>query len=195
MAYNPPGICRIIGVAGSRRGVGATHFCILTANYLSGFLRKKTAVLEWNRHGDFERIERICTGKNKKETKFSVLDTDYYKCAGQNELITCMESGYHYIVIDFGRLTEENQGEFLRCEKRVLIGSFSEWQEEEFLLSLRNRKKAERGWIYAAAFGSAETRREVKRKLRIPVFSIPFIADAFTVTPIVLKFFREFFES
>ena len=193
--FYPPDTCRIIGVAGSAHGVGVTHFCISAANYLSSCLRKKTAVLEWNGHGDFEKMERACTGKNAEGKDFSVLDVSYFKDAGQEELVLCIESGYLYIVVDFGILTKEKQGEFLRCEKHVLVGSFSEWQEEEFLVYMKHQKGTEKGWIYAVSFGSMEMRREVTRKLKIPVLDIPFTVDAFTVTPIVLKFFQEFFEN
>ena len=47
---------RTIGIIGQGRGTGVTHFCILLANYLSGVKRKKTAVLEWNTHHDFEKM-------------------------------------------------------------------------------------------------------------------------------------------
>ena len=58
---------------------------------------------------------------------------------------------------------------------------------------LERGKEAERGWINAAAFGSGETRREVRKKLKIPVLEIPLSADAFTVTPDTLDFFQTFF--
>ena len=83
--------------------------------------------------------------------------------------------------------------EFARCGKRVLIGSFSEWQWETFWGWIERGRAAEKGWILAAAFGSGETRREVVRKLKIPVLEIPLSADAFTVTPGTLEFFQTFF--
>lgn len=192
--FSKPHTCRIIGVAGSRRGVGVTHFCILSANYLSGCMGKKTAVLEWNNNGDFERIEKICTGKRGKEKCFSVLDVSYYRNAGAAQLAECMASEYQYIIVDFGVYSEEKREELLRCGSRVLIGSFTEWQEEEFLHYLKKRSKGENSWIYAAVFGSGETRREVRKKMRASVLQIPYADDAFLITSVLFKFFRNFFE-
>ena len=48
----------MIGIAGSNVGVGCTHFSIMLANYLTGYLRRKAILLEFNESGDFERLER-----------------------------------------------------------------------------------------------------------------------------------------
>ena len=45
--------CRMIGIAGSNVGVGCTHFSIMLANYLTGYLRRKAILLEFNESGDF----------------------------------------------------------------------------------------------------------------------------------------------
>ena len=54
---------RTIGVMGCGRGVGTSHLAVALANYLTGVKRKKTALLEWNSHDDFQILERFA-GKN-----------------------------------------------------------------------------------------------------------------------------------
>ena len=45
----------VFGVVGSSHGVGVTYVSILLANYMTGIKNRKTAILEWNSNGDFDR--------------------------------------------------------------------------------------------------------------------------------------------
>lgn len=183
---------QVIGVAGTEKGVGVTHFCLMAANYLTCVAGEQTAVLEWNEDGDFIKLEKICKGQIEEKKPYHILGTSYYKNADMEELSQCLER-YSYILIDFGVIGVSNRTEFQCCKKRVLVGSFSEWQWETFWEFLKQEGISGRKWIYAAAFGSRETRKEVRRKLGIPVLEIPFSADAFSVTPGTLEFFQKFF--
>lgn len=186
-------ICQVVGIAGIRRGVGTTHLCVMAANYLSGYKRKKTAALEWNGHGDFERIERVCRGSSGEKESFSVLEVLYYKNAGQKQLADCLEAGIQYVIVDFGIYEESRRQDFALCGKRILVGSFTEWQEEEFLQILGRKDSWEKRWIYVSVFGSWQMKKEAGKKLRFPVLEIPYNSDAFTVTSDILPFFRKVF--
>lgn len=182
---------RMIGIGGIGHSVGCTHFAIMMANYLAGYQRKKTVLLEWNRSGDFERLEKICTGKNRSEKMFRVLDVQYYKNAGREELTEVLRNNVDEILIDFGAVKEEQLAEILRCEKQFLIGSFSEWQETCFRNFVHENGRGDKSWEYLAAFGSEETRREFRRRPGIFVERIPFSADAFSVTKECCSFFQK----
>lgn len=80
---------------GCGRGVGTSHLAVALANYLTGVKRKKTALLEWNSHDDFQILERFA-GKNgrreaagqkktersrNKSDRFRIMEVDYYKMA------------------------------------------------------------------------------------------------------------------
>ena len=94
------------------------------------------------------------------------------------------------ILIDFGTAAEGNMGEFWRCDRRFVVGSFSEWQQESFReFEMGNRVSGRKSWKSLAVFGSEETRREFKRRYRIETERIPFSADAFAVTEECGKFF------
>lgn len=183
-------IPRLIGIGGAGRRVGCTHFSIMMLNYLTGYKRRKAALLEWNPSGDFERVELICTGRSHGQKPYRVLEGDYFKAAGPRELAAAFRSNYDDILIDFGSLMETVSVEFLRCEKQFLIGSFSEWQEMEFREFVRKNNTGSSGWRYLAAFGSEETRREFKKRPGIFVERIPFSADAFSVTKEIGLFFE-----
>jgi len=174
---------RIIGIAGIGHSTGCTHFSIMLANYLAGFKRRRTALLEWNSSGDFEKLEKVCTGTVREKKPYRVLEADYYKHAGTGEMAKVLHEDYEDILMDFGVLTEENRAEFLRCEKQFLVASFSEWQQEKLREYAMERERAgKKSWKYLAAFGSEETRREFKRRYGIFAERIPFSADAFSVT-------------
>lgn len=159
-------------------------------NYLSGYRRRRAALLEWNPSEDFERVELICTGKSHEQKPYRVLEGDYYKAAGPRELAAAFQRNYDNILIDFGSLKEAVSVEFLQCERQFLIGSFSEWQETEFREFIRRNGTGVPGWSYLAAFGSEETRREFKKRPGVFVERIPFSADAFSVTEEVSRFFE-----
>lgn len=180
---------RLIGIGGTGEHVGCTHFAIMMLNYLAGFRRRKAALLEWNRSGDFEKIEIVCTGKSRVQKPYRVLEADYYKAAGPKELAEVLKQQYNDILIDFGRLDEVQLAEFLRCEKQFVIGSFSEWQESGFREFVRQNGTGKTSWSYLAVFGSEETRKEFMRRPGIFTRRIPFSADAFSVTKECGQFF------
>lgn len=182
---------RIIGIAGAGHSVGCTHFSLMMLNYLAGFQRRRSVLLEFNRSGAMEMLEKVCIGKNREEKFFRVLDADYCKCAGSRELAEALEKNYEDILIDFGSARDADWTEFLRCKKQFLVGSFSEWQQERFReFELQRRGTEKKSWKSLAVFGSEETRKEFRRRYRIDVERIPFSADAFAVTEECRKFFE-----
>lgn len=183
---------RSIGIAGVGHSVGCTHVSIMLLNYLAGFQRRKAALLEWNDTGDLEKIEKACTGVVREKKPYRVLDADYYKNAGPEEMACVLSKHYEDILIDFGVLKEKERAEFLRCEMQFVVASFSEWQQERFREFATEKDRAgKKSWTYLAAFGSEETRKEFKRRFGIFAERIPFSADAFSVTEECGIFFRQ----
>ena len=181
---------RLIGIGGIGPCVGCTHFAIMLLNYLAGYRRRKAALLEWNRSGDFEKLEKVCTGKIHVGKPFHVLDGIFYKAAGQLELEEVLNGNYDDILLDFGALNEEQFSEFLRCEKQFVIGSFSEWQEDAVREFARKHGAGKKSWTYLTVFGSEETRKEFMRRPGLVAGRIPFSADAFSVTKECSQFFE-----
>lgn len=181
---------RLIGIGGVSHGVGCTHVSVMLLNYLAGYQRRKAALLEWNDSGDFEKLEKICTGKIQEGAKFRVLDGDFYKAVNAEIFADVLQSNYQDILIDFGVLEKQRFSDFLRCEKQFVLGSFSEWQETAFREFVRKNAVDGNSWRYLASFGSEETRREFMRRPGVFVWRVPFSADAFSVTKECAHFFR-----
>ena len=85
---------RITGIAGAGRGVGVTHLALLAANYMQGVQGKRTAVLEWNDHRDFDRLGKMCTGQLKEADCYRIQQVDYYPRAEGGRLMECLAAGY-----------------------------------------------------------------------------------------------------
>lgn len=177
---------------GTGHCTGVTHYCILMANYLAGVLRKRVAVLEWNNHDDFERMEQFCMKKTDNQKPFELLEVHYYKSAGEEELVRCMELNYDKIIIDFGTSVGIGRMEYLRCDKKAVLMALSEWQIDaclEFALWVDDKQR--KNWGYFTVFGSEESRREIVKKLKIPLKRIPYSEDAFAVTGELMAYFKK----
>lgn len=183
----------VIGIIGTGRCVGVTHFAVMTAGYLSGVLRKKCAVLEWNRHGDFRSMRKACKKEKNPDDFYRILETDYYEGAGIETLLLCKKSGYQAVIVDYGTVKEGNLEEFLRCDRQFVLGSLSEWQMEAFLEFEDKGNKAEKSWETLVAFGSEEARKSMEKRLKFPVGRVPVSVDAFVVTGEAISFYQHFF--
>ncbi|MCI6887150.1 MAG: hypothetical protein MR868_07855 [Lachnospiraceae bacterium] len=184
---------RTLGMIGAGRGTGVTHLSVWTANYLTGVHRERTAVLEWNRHGDFAEMRRFCgaqlCGAGLKSCR--ILDAEYFPDAGSEELAFCMNEDYRRIIVDYGEISGENILECARCDRKVIVGALSEWQAEAFLEEVKRAAERDRSWRYAAAFGSEETRKQLEKTFRVSCLRIPASVDAFAVTRADMNFFTE----
>lgn len=160
------------------------------ANYLSAVQDEKTAVLEWNDHGDLTRLEHFCRRKKPAKTPFDLLDVDYYAGAGMRQLVGCLNGSYGKIIVDFGEINSISLLECARCDKKIIIGALSEWQAEAFLEILKADEKRDKSWCLAVAFGSEETRREAEKTFHQKLFRIPVSVDAFAVTRTDMDFFQ-----
>lgn len=172
-----------------------THLCVLTANYLTSVKQRRTAVIEWNGHGDFERIERICrrrerTVEKKKKSVFKALGVTYYKQGEACTLAGCMDGTFDEIVIDFGEATRDSQREWQRCQVKMVTAALGEWQLEEAFGMMEQGERQGKSWVYLAAFGSEWTRKEIERRLGLTVYRIPFSADAFRIDKTIMKWFQ-----
>ncbi|MFT4007794.1 MAG: hypothetical protein QM683_20090, partial [Lacrimispora sp.] len=163
-----PAVQEIIGIIGTGRGVGVTHFAIMTAGYLTGVLRKRCAVLEWNSHGDFGNMRKICGKDGRPDEVSRILDTDYYERAGIDTLLLCKKAGYQAVIVDYGSVMEGNLEEFLRCDRQFVLGSFSEWQMKAFLEFEGKGKRAERSWETLPPLAARRPEKIWKRGLDFP---------------------------
>lgn len=185
---------RTLGIIGAGRHTGVTHLAVWTGNYLAGVRRESTALLEWNSHEDFQKLGRFCVKIPENRTlpqPFRVLEVDYYAAAGAKNLADCMNGDYRRVIIDFGEAAGESICECARCDRKVIVGAFSEWQAEAFLEFAGEKTRRDKSWSYVAAFGSEETRRECKKVFGVDILRVPLSVDAFAITRSDMSFFAK----
>lgn len=173
-----------------------THLCVLTANYLSGFQQHRTAVIQWNTHGGLEAMGGICFGHIGKGTDYAedtykILGVTYYLQGTPHVLAACMDGSYDAVVIDFGEIRPSIRAEWLRCDVKIITAALSEWKLEAFLELLSEGEGRRAGWIYTAAFGSEDTRRQIERRFGISLIRVPLSVDAFSVDYRTIQWFEE----
>jgi len=159
------------------------------ANYLTGACHKKTAVLEWNNHGDFEKMKKICIKKTENKTPFRILAADYYAAADAGVWMDCMNRGYNRVILDCGEAAENRLYDCARCDRVVVVGSLTEWQLTGFLEFLEQEGKPDTSWIYTAVFGSDQARKQLEKRFCRKILKIPLSVDAFTISRADMYFF------
>lgn len=201
---------RTLGVIGAGRGVGVTHMVVWGANYLTGVKGETTAVLEWNDHRDFERMRQFCRGKilaeaagrarigNRTEGRqsaslFRILNVNYCGQADAVTLADCLLQDYCRILVDFGEMTEKNLAECARCDRKLVIGSLTEWKAGVFLELAGRSLEWDESWSLAAVFGSGEMRKEWEKLFEKPCLQIPFSEDAYLIRWEDMEFFHALF--
>ena len=125
----------VYGVAGAGHAVGATHFAVTLAAYLADVRHRKTSLLEWNESGDFAKIYAVFAGKDIRKPPpevFSIQAVEYMPAAGRDMVFSCRERGREAVVIDFGVLREGSEEEFLRCDRRFILGGLNDWQVDSW---------------------------------------------------------------
>lgn len=177
---------RLMGIAGAGRGTGVTHLALKCANYLAGTRKKRVAVLEWNTNAHFSAILRFYSSTRR------IFDVDYFACADRAVLAECLERNYEHMIVDFGEMKEESFCECVRCDRRLLVGAWTEWQTDAFLQGIKVTKEREKSWEYLAVFGSEETRKMMEKQFSVTCTRIPYSSDAFLVTHADMEFFEKF---
>lgn len=165
------------------------------ANYLASSLQRRTAVLDWSGHGDLMSMACASGRNNEKNADaavygFRILGVTYYTQGSPGALARCMEGDFEDIIIDFGEMRPSIRDEWLRSTVKIITAALSEWKLEAFMELLTGEEECGAGWIYTAAFGSEDTRREIERQFSIPLRRVPLSVDAFSVDYRTMKWFE-----
>ena len=84
--------------------------------------------------------------------------------------------------MDYGEATEKNLYECAHCDRKILVGSLSEWKVEAFLEILKQTERRDKSWRMAVVAGGEDTRKEIESMFRCRLQRIPASVDAFRIT-------------
>lgn len=168
----------LVGIAGLGHAVGTTHFALMTAEYLAGVKRKKTALVEWNPGCAFRKIAAVYGGREENTVRagtcgsFHLMETVLYTEGDPGLLIRLGNTGYAACVIDFGVMREEIRSEYFRCTRRFAVAAATRWQVAdlaEFAAGEGKKSRCE----YVASFGGRRQLDLAERYLGIRIGRVP----------------------
>ncbi|WP_028393934.1 hypothetical protein [Bacillus cihuensis] len=155
----------VIGVAGVKPHIGATHIAQSIASYLSS-TKHSVALVEWNESKDFDRIHSLYEGESQyinHVKAFELKGIEHYKYRNSMNLGEIF-SKYEYVVLDIGELSDSFFiEEFLRAHLKFVITSPFEWKQhwlEEFRTSIPKTD----GLTYLVPFANKESIRDLKNR-------------------------------
>lgn len=186
-----------IGVAGCGHAVGTTHMAVMLSGYLSGVLRRSTAVLERNENGSFSALMQILSKyavTNREKKTFTILGVCFHTEAGAGELLCCEEQGMQAAVVDFGCYRPEIREEYFSCDRCFLMCSTSAWKLKELEGFPERGTKAGKRLEYFASFGSETSTGMAEQALKLRIRRVPWSPEAFVIDSENLAFFEKFLE-
>jgi hypothetical protein len=185
-------ICISTVVAGLDKGVGATHFSILLANYYGEVLGKNTAIIDINKDNDYSYMGEVCSGKCTAEI-FKVRNITFYPSVNMSKLAEIYNSNYNSIIIDIGCNYRKLRNEISMCDKKYLIGTASMWRLRETIsrYEIVNEYVGEQQWKYLYSFGDKQTAETIECTMGIQLHNIPYINNPFKVNGKQLDMLRK----
>lgn len=122
--------------------------------------------------------------------RYKIFGVTYYMRGAPQVLASCMDGTYDEIIIDFGELRPGIRADWLRCGVKIVVAALSEWKLEAFWELLSEEEERKTGWIYTAAFGSEDIRKQIEKQFGISLIRVPLSADAFSVDYKIMQWFE-----
>lgn len=180
---------KTIGFYGADSGVGTTHLALSAAGFAASELGIPAAVVELS--------DKPCIGAmdtREGESDFFTADgVGYYPNADCGRMPELLGGRFEYLVLDFG-CKADNWHEFLRCDLRYIVASLSPWRigrAENFMTTHMSNQSFHYFSALLTITGNVYEKKNFQRKYRVPVRTIPFIADPFWPVREHLSFFQE----
>lgn len=187
-----------IGICGCDRGCGVTHLAIALSNYCASKLRMSTACLELNDTHALRKLTTFSAVTKPKRSKeghdyISIYGAHYYPDVDTSMIPEFLNAGYLCLLLDFGTLTGENMGEFLRCDSKIVIGSLSPWKRsisntlQQIPLPVKNYLPAVHCFIL---YGETVNILKQSAACHLSIRSVPFFPDPFHIEKDLFSFLQ-----
>ena len=180
---------KTIGFYGVDSGVGTTHLTVAAANFAVNEWGVSAAVAEL---GSRPCIRDMDVGEQDGD-HFAIDGVDFYPQMESAQMPQLLNSAYRYLMLDMG-CDESCWQEFLRCDLKYVIASFSPWrirQAENFMDLHEHDHSINYITALLTVTGNVYEKKKFQRKYHVPVRTIPFIADPFWLEKDQLSFFQE----
>lgn len=180
-------------VAGVEKGVGATHFSILLANYYAEILGKKTAVIDLNKDNDYAFLEEMCSSGNEHLTDvYKIKRVSYFSGVTKERMAEIFNRNYECIIIDVGENYEYFRNEISMCDKKFMIGAINPWRLNNMLMLFKNGLLCSGSrWKYLYTFGDKESVNYVEESVKIKLHLVPNMPNPFRINTKQLAVFEK----
>lgn len=136
------------------------------------------------------------TAQSKQERPyFRFRGVDYFPRVNANEVPALLNQGYHFLILDVGCLGEADFSEFLRCDRKIILGDLAPWKTwkyEEFFRLFDNAINLGEGFDYLVQTGTlAKNLSHFSKSHRISLSEVPFIKNPFCIEKQLFPFLEE----
>lgn len=179
-----------VGVMGSARGVGTTHFSVMLANYYRNGCGLKTCLVEFNGHKDYMKICDEAGIEVKDIRQYSYKGIEFRVCQDAKAVADCVTGEYEVVIIDMASEKEETLEELKRCDIRWLVGSTDMWRIGRFKKLISELENIS---ISLAVFLGNQTKlRKLKKEYKVSVFEVPIEPNPFEVQSKTMYMLKEY---
>ena len=184
---------KTIGIVGTHPGVGVTYTGIMISFFAGDELGRSAAYLECNSNRDMERLENIYQWEKQEVNSFYFQGVTIYKNVSMEKRFDLFMEEHDWIVMDFGSEFENNKIEFLRCDIKVVVGNYVDWNYgklSRFMQSC-NSFSGNETWIHLIPYANKVTVNKIKKETERIIYSVPFVENPLYLTDEVIKLFYE----
>ena len=185
----------VIGLIGTHSGAGVTHLGLMLAHYFSEYQGQKTAYIECGHHNELDFLQQAffdpAEDSYNRET-FRLRRITFHKNRSLQGIPEIVGDQYDCVILDLGTDMAKHKSEFLRCDKKVVIGSLAIWKQhgfEKFINNYGHIKNSEQ-WIYVSPFTTDRSLKEAVKKLNKNIYGIPYEPDPFLLSEELIRFFQ-----
>lgn len=172
-----------IGIMGMDRGEGVTALAVGLASYLQEVRCKRVALAEMNGESSFEQIKDTYFGKNYHEIPFEIFRIHYYPSITKAQYSKICNMEYDCIVTDFGCDYQKSIEDFLRCDKKIVMGSVNLWKYQKYLEFYEYAKNFPGigKWLFLLS-GDEDDIKMIKGKHNIEVMNKKFFLNPYGIS-------------
>lgn len=166
--------------------------CLSLANYCRSKYGFKTACLELHTSAAFSQLAAQDSLPIKKEASpalnhFTIYDVDYYPLVSHQKIPELMNTGYQYLILDFGVITEAAFSEFIRCSRKLVVGSLSPWKQVSTygFFHTYDLKNISGSFLFLLSYSNNADIVKLSKKTGTPkkyIQKIPFLEEPFHIT-------------
>lgn len=107
--------------------------------------------------------------------RFKLHGIDCYSCVTTSEIPALLNRGYDYLILDMGHLAEADLPEFLRCERKLVLGSLAPWKSssiQSFFERFNDNINLREGFYYIMRTGDSGELLRFSRAYHLPMHCI-----------------------